>query len=234
MNYLKEILAFNDLVDIKEFSTGQIALWYALIYTNNKCAWNDTFTVSNKTLELRTGLSRGGILKARNALKQHGLIDFKINNTKATTYKLNTIANSEQASEQASEQVSDTLNKHKTINKKDNAKALSKKDAEKLFEQFWQAYPHKIAKAAASKKFTLLCQQNGFDYINNINDKAAAYSAWCKKNGQEIKYIPHPSTWLNQERWNDVLVDRQTPKSSIINNTQTSYNLVYSKNREVM
>ena len=111
MNYLVEIKAFYDLVQIKQLSTGQIALWHALMAINNKCAWIEWFTVPNLTLELNTGMSRSGILKARNILKQYDLIDFKQNGTKATIYKLKTIANSKQVSVQDSKQVSNTLNK---------------------------------------------------------------------------------------------------------------------------
>ena len=111
MNYLVEIKAFYDLVQIKQLSTGQIALWHALMAINNKCAWIEWFTVPNLTLELNTGMSRSGILKARNILKQYDLIDFKQNGTKATIYKLKTIANSKQVGVQDSKQVSNTLNK---------------------------------------------------------------------------------------------------------------------------
>lgn len=100
MNYIAEIKAFYDLVQVKQLSTGQIALWNALMYINNKCAWIEWFTVPNILLELNTGMSRSGVLKARNSLKQYGLIDFKANGTKATIYKINTIAKSTQDSNQ--------------------------------------------------------------------------------------------------------------------------------------
>ena len=106
MNYISEIKAFYDLVQVKQLSTGQIALWNALMYINNKCAWIEWFTVPNILLELNTGMSRSGVLKARNSLKQLGLIDFKTNGTKATNYKMNTIAKSTQESNQDSMQVS--------------------------------------------------------------------------------------------------------------------------------
>ena len=115
MNYLTEILAFNDLIQVKQLATGQIALWYALMYINNKCGWQEWFTVSNLTLQLQTGLSRDGINKSRNILKQNGLLDFKQNTTKATSYKLNTMSKfiqvSSQVSIQDSSQVSSALNK---------------------------------------------------------------------------------------------------------------------------
>ena len=66
MNYLTEIKGFYDLVQIKQLSTGQIALWHGLMHINNKCNWNEWFTVANLTLQLVTGLSRAGINKNRN------------------------------------------------------------------------------------------------------------------------------------------------------------------------
>lgn len=109
MNYIKEIKAFHDLVQIKQLSTGQIALWYALMYVNNKCAWIEWFTVPNITLELNSGLSRKGIYNARNTLKQYGIIDFKTNGTKATSYKLISLLNNTQDSTQVYTQEESTL-----------------------------------------------------------------------------------------------------------------------------
>lgn len=109
MNYLQEILAFHDLLQSNQLSTGQIALWYALMYINNKCRWVEWFTAPNQTLELYTGLSRQGISKNRNALKQIGLIDFRSNGTKATAYKMLPMSNSLQDSLQNSSQVVDKI-----------------------------------------------------------------------------------------------------------------------------
>ena len=107
MNYITEILAFNDLLLSQPLSTGQIALWYALMYINNKCGWVEWFSAPNRTLEFSTGLSRQGINKARNSLRQLGLIDFKSNGTKSTMYKLLPMSNSVQDSLQDSVQVED-------------------------------------------------------------------------------------------------------------------------------
>ena len=124
MNYLAEIKAFYDLVQVKQLSTGQIALWHALMAINNKCAWIEWFTVPNIMLELNTGMSRSGVLKARNSLKQCGLIDFKQNGTKATSYKMNTIAKSKQESVQDES----TMSKSKQDSTQDS-KQVSKQDS---------------------------------------------------------------------------------------------------------
>lgn len=105
INYLKQIQAFNDyLLYQTKLSSGQIALWHALMQINNKCAWIEWFTAANQTIESLSGLSRAGISKNRNALKQLGLIDFKSNGKKATSYKVCVLytSNSTQESKQQS------------------------------------------------------------------------------------------------------------------------------------
>ena len=122
MQYMAEIKAFYNLVQVKQLSTGQIALWHALMHINNTCAWIEWFTVPNLTLELNTGLSRSGIYKARNVLKQHGIIDFKPNGTKATSYKMLSLLNSNQDSKQVGKQVGNQVGKQdgNTLNIQDN------------------------------------------------------------------------------------------------------------------
>lgn len=72
----------------RPLSAGQIALWHGLMNIDNRCAWAEWFCAANITLELSCGLSRRGILDARNALKQAGLIDFKTRGTRATMYRM--------------------------------------------------------------------------------------------------------------------------------------------------
>ena len=121
---ITEIRAFYDVVQMKQLSQGQINLWHALMYLNDKCACIEWFSVPNIVLELNTGLSRNGIAKARNTLKQHGLIDFKANGTNATLYKMNTIAKSVQDSVQSSGTLNKLnkyyLKKKKIIKEKEN------------------------------------------------------------------------------------------------------------------
>lgn len=106
MNYIAEINSFWDSIILNPLSTGQVALWFGLMHINNKCNWTEWFTVSNQVLSIHTGLSRSGILKARNELKQRGLIDFRERGTKATSYKMVTISNSTQDGTQNSGEVS--------------------------------------------------------------------------------------------------------------------------------
>lgn len=125
MNYIIELNAFHDSLLMNDLSTGQIALWYALMHINNKCNWIEWFSASNKVLSIQTGMSRSGILKARNELKQKGYIDFKPKGTESTLYKIIPMSNSTQdgvqdgkqgsvqGSTQDGVQESNTINKHK-------------------------------------------------------------------------------------------------------------------------
>ena len=100
MNYIAEINAFNDLQQIDPLPTGQIVLWYALMAINNKCAWAEWFTAANQTLESVTGLSKGGVAKARIALKERGLINFEIRTNRAAVYHMIPLAEGLKSSQQ--------------------------------------------------------------------------------------------------------------------------------------
>ncbi len=105
--YTSEIFAFYNKLIFNSLSSGQIALWHALIYLNNQHQWDEWFAVENaERLEIICGLSRSGIQKARNTLKQNGFIDFKPRGTKATLYKTFSLAtvNSKQESNQVGTQ----------------------------------------------------------------------------------------------------------------------------------
>lgn len=78
---------------------------------------------------------------------------------------------------------------------------VTKKDKNKNhegFDEFWMAYPNKIAKQSAlkawnSKKPILAEVLAGLEAFKKSKQ-------WTKNNGE---YIPHGSTFLNQERWKD-------------------------------
>lgn len=210
MNYLAEILAFYDLVQVKQLSTGQIALWHALMAINNRCTWIEWFTVPNLTLELNTGMSRSGVLKARNALKQYGLIDFKVNGTKATNYKMITIAKSKQESNQIGKQVStqdgkqvgkqvrNTLNKRKETKLKKESKKkaygeyqhvlFSDEEYEKLKAYFPRDYEKRI------QSLDEYIQKSGKKY----KDFLLTLKTWARRDG----YVPPNEKETNEKEKN--------------------------------
>ena len=79
----------------------------------------------------------------------------------------------------------------------------NKKEQEQAFDEFWQLYPRKVGKEAAKKKWLKL--NPSCELKEKIFAAARAQSKqeqWTKDNGQ---FIPHPTTWLNQGRWDDVV-----------------------------
>ena len=68
-----------------------------------------------------------------------------------------------------------------------------------LFEIFWKAYPRKTNKAFARKCF------DKAKVTQELLDKMLIAIAKQKKTSQwqMLEYIPHPSSWLNGERWED-------------------------------
>ena len=78
------------------------------------------------------------------------------------------------------------------------------------FENFWAAYPNKVGKDAAWRAW----QKRKADLPEGetllaILARQRASQQWQKEGGQ---YVPHPATWLNQGRWQDVLETPQTDR----------------------
>lgn len=90
---------------------------------------------------------------------------------------------------------------HKQVNnkqvrsKKDNL-AISADDA--LFDEAWSAYPRKIGKGAARYAYAKAAKKISPEALN-----AAVVAYSMSAEGRDKKFLPHFSTWLNQERWTD-------------------------------
>ena len=71
----------------------------------------------------------------------------------------------------------------------------------KCFERFWKEYPKKVGKKKAREKFIrLFLDEKRFKKIMEALEVQKKSLQWKKDAGQ---YIPHPVTWIHQERWED-------------------------------
>jgi hypothetical protein len=78
MDYIKEMNAFYDLDMANQLTPNAISLYFALLNIANKLYWKAGFTVSNLTLQSRSGIAdRKTLDRARNQLIQKGLIEYK-------------------------------------------------------------------------------------------------------------------------------------------------------------
>lgn len=101
------------------------------------------------------------------------------------------------------------LNKN-DINNKDLNTPLTPQGVTALFDVFWKCYPKKSSKPTGRKAFDRLAAKykNKSDefkalvekIINHVEKRKLDDPQWTKDGGQ---FIPMPSTFLNQERWND-------------------------------
>lgn len=71
------------------------------------------------------------------------------------------------------------------------------------FEEFWSAYPKKSGKGDAQDAWTKINPNAELKakILWSLEAQKRSHD-WTKENG---KYIPNPSTWLNQDRWEDEL-----------------------------
>jgi hypothetical protein len=76
-----------------------------------------------------------------------------------------------------------------------------------LFDQFYSNYPKKVSKGGAKRKFNALAPEVQLKCI----DAAKAYAEECKRSGTELRFIKHPTTWLNQGCWDDETSSPQLP-----------------------
>jgi len=78
---------------------------------------------------------------------------------------------------------------------------ISQKDIERDadFDTFWALYPLKVGKRAAEKAYKAARRRAKPAAI--LAGLGKACEAW---NGADDRYLPHPATWLNQDRWGDV------------------------------
>jgi hypothetical protein len=82
------------------------------------------------------------------------------------------------------------------------------------FELFWRLYPKKTGKKAAIKAFHK-ARKAGLPEIDTlvaIIERQASSGQWKRDNGQ---YIPNPTTWLNQGRWDDEVTGPQQPREDM-------------------
>ena len=94
------------------------------------------------------------------------------------------------------------------IKESDNdTKILS--EVEIMFEDFWKQYPKKINKKGCFTKFkNIKGIKKEFPYIMEALEKFKQSRQW-----QNTQYIPHPATWLNQERWKDQIQENSNEEN---------------------
>ena len=84
---------------------------------------------------------------------------------------------------------------------KNRVDKIKTKESDAWFNAFWKEYPRKVAKRKAEQSFHKACR-NSLVLTQILNGLRAHKRSeqWQKDGGQ---YVPYPSTFLNQRRWED-------------------------------
>ena len=98
-----------------------------------------------------------------------------------------------------------------------NPNPASAAERESAFEEFWKAYPKKVGKAEAKKAFAKIPKAAWPNLVPAVEAQKKS-KQWQKDDGQ---FIPNPSTWLNQGRWDDEL-DEHTGQTASPNAVRAS------------
>ncbi len=222
MTYIDLINSFWDMATTNPLSTGQVSLYFALLHVCNRSYWTEWFQAPNQVLSVLTGLSRSGILKARNELKQRGLIDFRERGTKATSYRI-VVAGSVQTdsymSESKQESVQDGVQNGKQNSAHDgvqdstqeskhaidsiynnlNTKRQKTKDISPAehFEEFLSAYPKECSRYLTETAY--------YDLLlaGKVSEKelvqcAVNYADWCRILGKNEQFIKNGENFLKE------------------------------------
>jgi hypothetical protein len=80
----------------------------------------------------------------------------------------------------------------------DERRAIARKrEADESFNAFWSRYPKKVGRLDAVKAW------------NKLRPDAATVNAilealeWQIDQWDDLRYCPHPATWIRSERWTD-------------------------------
>ena len=136
MTYLDMLHECYDFFVCNTVSANAQLLFHTLLAINNKCVWEEWFSRTNVSLSGRMGISEKAFIRARNELKQLGLIDFVSSKKRGTCTKYCILYNTNDSTKEVQKkhkrstkevQKAD-INRYKTeTNKKDIPEGISKK-----------------------------------------------------------------------------------------------------------
>ena len=103
--------------------------------------------------------------------------------------------------------------KHSPIPPAPQAPGAERDVVSAAFAAFWKTYPKKVGKDAAEKVWARKVKADDVQAVMDALDKQRSSEQWNQDGG---RFIPHPSTWLNQGRWKDEeLADEEPSRSKL-------------------
>ena len=205
MNYLAEIKAFYDRLELNPQPNTVIALWHALMSIANKAGWPDTFTVASSVLGLRSGLNASALKRARNKLATDGLIEWKPrggNQSAQYHIKSLVVQNRCENDPQCEPQFAPII-KHKHKLKQNNIPPIS---PIRQFDDFEKAYPKKIAnRQSAEFEYCKVLRDDGSLEESALVMAAKHYAEAVAVLGTEERFVKNADNFIRDGTFNQYL-----------------------------
>jgi len=204
VNYLSELKAFYDRLELNPLPSPAIALWHALMSIANKTGWQQEFTVAVSVLMLKSGLNAQAVKRARNRLEQDGYITWKSRGgNQSAVYHMNSLVVQNDIKDVPQhEPQSEPINKHKqNINEtQTNTPPISPAEQ---FEEFWLAYPKHKNRFMAETEYCNVIMSGipGED----LTEAAKRYAERCRKEKLREQFIKNPENFLRENVFVDYL-----------------------------
>jgi hypothetical protein len=191
-----------------------------------------TFITSRLKISVKTGVEQHKVDRILNFFKSEQQIEQRnlttcrlISITNWPTYQNNEQQNEQQVSSEwaASEQLVSTSKNDKNVKNEKNKESLAQKTSKRRsrdvplidpgFQEFWNLYPRKVGKGKAEEAWLAIGISNGtLGAIIKALSWQVKSEQWKEGRG---RFIPHPTTYLIQRRWEDepVIINTVSTKS---------------------
>lgn len=169
--------------------------------------------LTDEMLARLTGTFKGDLYTCKEELIQHGIPS--IEDQTGVWYCRRMVKESEKAEKCSNagkkgggNPALNTIDKKPETRNHISLKVTFKGHLKGQFDEFWKAYPRKIGKPKALVVYERVLKTTTHEAIMEGLAKHVGSDAWTKDGGQ---FIPHPTTWLNREGWNDQVIKFQAP-----------------------
>ncbi len=195
MKLLLEQPNYSDLLGLYSFyyytakwqKTDQVKA--TILYTANGMGWGKDKVKLRKTQLRKLGLIEDITLKEKGRITGHFIRVIFV-----------PIEDSTRLVSQPLENNAGNKEKNKSIK---NSSSENGEITKSLFDQFWNMYPKKVSKGGTLTAWNKICNKPPEERPTWKDIRHAIRNQKKSEQWQDIKFIPHPSTWLNQNRWLD-------------------------------
>ena len=212
LNYLAEILAFEQWLETHYLPILPQLLWYKMLYLCNRSGWSEWVTVDNLRLMAATQMSREAtLIKARDELIKAGLIEYqKGKKGSPNRYRMISIAEKNtfksvvqnavesEVKEAVQPAVKEAAESADIYKQKQNKRERCPAAPIELFEEFCEAYPKKaFGRPGAEYAYCRVLMGDSHITEKDLVAAAANYAEAVRILGRTEDYIRSPESFFS-------------------------------------